>query len=98
MALVARLGDKCIGSCKVHGPDIIGTIITASPNVSVNNRQVARLGDKVLANCGHIATIITAAPKTDSNNRLGTARLGDKVGASPYEGIIITASTNVNAG
>lgn len=98
MALVARLGDKCIGSCKVHGPDIIGTIITASPNVNVNGRQVARLGDKVLANCGHIATIITATTKTDSNNRFGTATLGDKVGASPYEGIIITASTNVNAG
>ena len=53
--------------------------------------------DKVLANCGHIATIITAAPKTDSNSKLGTARLGDNVGASPYEGIIITASGNVNA-
>lgn len=98
MALVARLGDKCVGTCSVHGPDIIGTIITASGNVNVNGLAVARLGDKVLANCGHIATIITAASKTDSNSRLGTARLGDTVGASPYEGIIITASTNVNAG
>lgn len=97
MALVARLGDKCVGSCKVHGPNIIGIIITASADVNVNGLGVARLGDKVLADCGHIATIITAAPKTDSNSKLGTARLGDNVGASPYEGIIITASGNVNA-
>jgi uncharacterized Zn-binding protein involved in type VI secretion len=96
MKLVARLGDKCVGTCKVHGPNIIGTIITASSSVNVNNRQVARLGDTVLANCGHTAIILTAAPATFANNLL-VARLGDNVGASPYEGIIITASPDVNA-
>jgi hypothetical protein len=50
----------------------------------------------VLANCGHTAIILTAAPATFANNLL-VARLGDNVGASPYEGIIITASPDVNA-
>lgn len=96
MALVARLGDKCIGSCSVHGANIIGRIITSSANVAANSTPVARLGDKVLANCGHVATIITAAPRTDSNTSGGTARLGDLVGNSPYKGVIITASTTVD--
>lgn len=91
---VARLGDKTIGTCEVHGPNIQGTIVTASPNSSSNNRAVARLGDHVLADCGHTALIITASANTNTNNR-GTARLGDLVGAGPYSATIVTASSDV---
>lgn len=97
MKFVARLGDKTIGSCEEHGDDIQGTIITASADITANNKPVARLGDKVLAECGHISTIITAGMKTNPNNKGGIARLGDQVGDSPYTAIIITSSTNVTA-
>lgn len=92
---IARLHDQTIGNCSVHGSNIGGKIVTASANHMVNNRGVARLRDKVLADCGHEAYIITAAGTVKTNNR-GTARLNDQVGDSPYTGKIVTASPNVD--
>lgn len=91
---IARLNDKTLGDCAVHGPNIRGRIISGSGDVSVNGRSTARLGDKVLADCGHISDIITSGVTEDTNNKGGTARLNDKVGNSPYTARIITASTN----
>jgi uncharacterized Zn-binding protein involved in type VI secretion len=90
---VARLNDKTIGDCAEHGSNIAGRIITASGNTSANGRTIARLGDRVKADCGHEAKIITASGDTSTNTR-GTARLNDKVGESPYTGKIVTASAN----
>lgn len=91
---VARLNDRTFGTCSAHPVPLAtgGSIITASGNTSCNNRPVARLGDTVLADCGHTSLIITASPNSDTNSRGGTARLGDKVGAGPYDATIITAS------
>lgn len=93
---IARLNDKTIGTCALHGPGISGTIITASSKYYANGRQVARQGDKVKASCGHTAEIITYASRHNVDSRDGTARLNDKVGNSPYVGRIITASGNTN--
>lgn len=90
----ARLNDQTIGDCSVHGENIKGKIVSASSNIEINGRGLARLGDRVEAECGHTAYIITASSTEDPNNKLGTARLNDKVGDSPYTGKIITASTN----
>jgi len=87
----ARINDKTIGTCRIHGPNIGGRIIEASADVKVNGRGVARIGDKVQADCGHTATIITSSPSGDVNDR-DIARLNDKVGDSPYTGKISTAS------
>lgn len=88
---VARLGDKTIGGCAVHGPGIGGTITSASPDVICNGKGVARLGDQVTADCGHVSQIITASYTVITNGR-GTARLSDSVAGSPYIATIITAS------
>ena len=90
---IARLNDQTMGNCSEHGNDIGGKITSASPNVTANSRGVARLGDKVLADCGHEAVIITASPTVSANQR-GVARLSDQVGNSPYTAKIITASPN----
>lgn len=90
----ARLGDRTLGSCSIHGPGIGGTIITASGNVIVNDRGAARLADTVLADCGCEALIITAAPTVIANDR-GIARLSDLVQGPSYEAQIITASGDV---
>lgn len=92
---VARLNDKTMGTCSVHGNDIEGKIITASPNTFANKRGIARLHDKVEASCGHTAVIITASPN-DKTNKRGTARLNDKVQGDEYVAKIITASPNVS--
>lgn len=91
----ARLNDKTLGTCSVHGPNIKGRIITGSGNIYINDRPTARLGDEVLAECGHRAKIITASGSEDSNAKTATARLNDKVKGPEYTGKIVTASTNV---
>lgn len=95
---VARLGDTTDGTCShsSHSSPIkvSGKIITASGNVSANNRKVARLGDTVETDCGHTSVIITASGNTSVNN-IHTARLGDTIGDGPYDAVIITASPNV---
>lgn len=97
MQPVARLGDRTMGSCSVHGSGIGGTISSASSTITVNNIPAARLGDTVDADCGHVATIISAGMNTDPNNKGGIARLNDQVGNSPYTATIVSASSTVKA-
>ena len=93
---IARLNDKTLGDCAVHGPNIQGRIITASGSEQVNGRPMARLGDTVRADCGHESKIVTASSSENPDSKIGTARLNDKVGrpGEPYKARIITASTN----
>ena len=94
MRHVARLGDRTVGTCSVHSGTIGGTIITASEDVKANSLGVARLGDLVQADCGHIAYVITAAHLTQANSR-GYARLSDLVQGPEYKGTIVTCSPDV---
>lgn len=91
----ARLGDRTVGTCSIHPGTIGGTIITASEDVQANSRGVARLGDTVLADCGHTAVIVTAAALTKANSR-GFARLSDLVQGPEYSGTIVTCSNDVS--
>jgi uncharacterized Zn-binding protein involved in type VI secretion len=95
----ARLGDTTQGICSDSSHDqpikVNGKIITASSNVTANNRQVAIVGDVVKADCGHKSHIITGSTTTVKVNGKLTARLGDKVKDGPYDAKIITASTDV---
>lgn len=94
MSGAARLGDRTVGTCSVHGIDIGGTIVTASSDTFVNGIAVARLGDMVIADCGHDALVVTASPNTNANN-CGVARLGDIVVGDKYTGNIVSASSDV---
>lgn len=96
---IARLGDLTHGTCYAHETPLTtnGRIITASPDTIINNRGVARLGDTVMADCGHTSVIITSSPNTVINNR-GVARLGDQIGSGPYIATIITASPDTLIG
>ena len=91
---IARLGDSTFGTCYAHNTPIIvgGSIISGSQHSLCNGRPVARLGDTVLADCGHTAIIISASTNTDCNNR-GVARLGDSTAGS-YVATIISASVD----
>ena len=91
---IARLGDSTFGTCYSHTNPILvgGTIISGSTDHACNGRHVARLGDTVLANCGHTAIIVSASTNTDCNNR-GVARLGDST-AGAYVATIISASVD----
>lgn len=93
MTGVARMGDRTIGYCDVHGEQE-GVIITASESYFLDGLGVARLNDIVRVNCKHVAKIITASGDMTVDT-LGVARLGDQVKGDTYEGKIITASDDM---
>ena len=90
---VARLGDCTHGICYAHSTPIkvSGKIISASSDTYCDTLGIARLGDTVLAECGHTGTIISASENALCND-LGIARLGDNI-AGKYVATIISAST-----
>jgi len=89
---IARLGDATMGTCYCHDSPITvgGKIISASEDHLTNGRGTARLGDTVMADCGHTAKIISAK-ETEFVNGRGVARLGDNFEGC-YVGKIISAS------
>lgn len=97
----ARLGDRVSGICNGPGHSSNlptgGTIVTASSDVSANNRGVARIGDKVQLDCnsGHLAVIVSSSPDVKANR--DNARLGDKVQGDnvSFQGEIVTSSPDV---
>ena len=64
---IARVGDRCHGTCHHPSHDspitVGGTIITGSDKGYDEDRKIARVGDKVRTDCGHIGTIITGSDK-----------------------------------
>lgn len=95
----ARITDIGVGKDKCHSPtkkNVIGIIVTGSANVFVNGLGLARLGDIVVRNDGHIGVIVTGSGSVFTNG-LGNARLTDFF-TGCFEGIIITGSANVFTG
>lgn len=93
---VARHNDIVLGDCEIHGVDIKGKIISSSSDVEANGRGVARIGDKVEAECGHVSTIVSGSTSEKPNNKPGIARQNSTVGLpnEPYKGRILTGSTD----
>ena len=93
---VARIMDRTYGVCYAHKRPITvgGTIITGDPQTNADGLPVSRLGDTVLADCGHTSKIVTGSVPTFSSG-IFVARLGDSVADGPYIATIITASTDV---
>lgn len=89
---IARLGDFTNGVCYCHDEPIpvSGEIITSSNTTKVNNLGVARVGDTVMATCGHTGVIVTGKD-THLVDGVKVARLGDTFEGC-YIGEIITAS------
>ena len=93
--LVARLNDICSGTCRYHGQQT-GKIIESSSDVTVNGVGVARVGDKVQANCGHFGTIVDNGLNVYANNK-SIARINDTT-EGDFTATITTSSSDVNAG
>lgn len=87
---IARLDDETYGFCTSHNKNVSGRIITASEDHLTNGRGTARIGDTVLADCGHTGDIVTGKEDQFVNGQ-GVARLEDTFDGI-YKGEIITAS------
>lgn len=79
-----------LGSKHSHG----GTIITASPNVTVNGKPVARKGDAANCPIHGTVTIVGGSLKVTANGR-GRARIGDALSCGA---VIVDGSTNQDVG
>lgn len=95
---MARVGDRTQGVCCHSSHDgcisIGGTIISGSPDsFGETYTGIARLGDEVLTDCGHIGHIITGDETVFVNGR-NMARLGDLVGGV-YTATIVSSSTTI---
>ena len=86
---VARIGDIGIGICKCHDNIRMTGKIIKGDNTRVDlNSPVARIGDTVLADCGHTGVIVTGNFKhVDANSPI--ARVGDRFEGC-FTGVIIT--------
>lgn len=96
--MIARVGDRTTGTCSAHIVPITtgGTITTGSGTVTCEGPAVARLGDAVELDCGHMSAITSASSSVTADG-LGVARIGDEVAQSPYNGTIISAAGVVSA-
>lgn len=93
---VCRIGDMGVGVCNdpTHpGRPITANIMIGSFNVTANNIGRARMGDLVMASCGHVATMAIGNPLVLVNNMPG-CRMGDLFSGTPV-GTIIIGSPNV---
>lgn len=95
--LVARVGDRTIGTCFAHDPPIVvgGTVVSGSSDTTVNSKLDARVGDIVRTDCGHTSKIVTGSPSVTTNGKL-SARIGDKVNGV-YVAEIISGSPDTTA-
>ncbi len=87
----ARLTDVGTGVCSIHGPKT-GKIITCSNNTKLNGLGVARVGDVVLATCGHTGVLVSGSPNVKTNGKQNI-RIGDPF-TGIFSGNIITGSGN----
>jgi uncharacterized Zn-binding protein involved in type VI secretion len=89
---IARVTDRTHGTCYGHKNPISvgGTIITGDAKTRADSLSVARIGDTVLADCGHTGTIISGSGSVFSSS-ISISRLGDSV-TGTYVATIISAS------
>ena len=91
-----RKDDITIGFCVVCRKPSAGKIDTASDDVKINGRGVARDTDIVKANCSHTGKIKATSTATKINGKL-IAKVGDPF-LGDYFGVLTIGSTDTRAG
>ena len=89
---VARVSDTTFGVCYGHKYPITvtGTIISGDTREITEGMPTARVGDTVMAACGHTGTIISGGYRHICSG-FPIARLGDKV-VGTYMATIISSA------
>jgi uncharacterized Zn-binding protein involved in type VI secretion len=79
---ICRVGDQCTGTCNAgssgHPRTFIGTWLTGSPDVFVDDLPVVRIGDTGITDCGH-QIVATGGSTSGFANDLSIHRVGDAV-------------------
>ena len=86
MIPLARNGDIAIGICPCHKSPrpVTGVVMATAVKSNVEGLPVARVGDTVIADCGHIAVILGGSAKTIVEGKpagqVGSSVSGDWMG------------------
>ena len=100
MSAAARLTDIGVGTCcdSSHNGcvSMTGFIISSANTVIAEEIPVARCGDIVMGNCGHIGIIITCSNTVIAENS-GLARIGDQF-VGTFSGTIVSGAISVDVG
>ena len=96
MPNIARIGDLCTGTC-FHPSHVVpismtGTIQTGASTVTCEGSGVARIGDQVLTDCGHIGLIVSSSTTVFAEGAM-VARVGVSVAGDFVATITAGAST-----
>jgi uncharacterized Zn-binding protein involved in type VI secretion len=89
---IATIGSICDGDCYCHPPQssipMIGMVVTGSSMTEAEGRQMARVGDTVLGNCGHVSIIVTGSPTIETEGA-PQSRVSDQF-TGCFIGMIVT--------
>lgn len=71
-----------VGTCVCHPIPIpmVGVVVSASPNKSLESKGANRVGDIVLGYCGHVGVMVAGSSTVTTNN------LAQCVVSSPFVG------------
>ena len=100
MPAAARLTDIGVGTCcdSSHNGcvQMTGFIISSASTVVAEDQLVARCGDIVMGNCGHVGIIVSCSSNVIAENS-GIARVGDQFSGT-FSGIIVSGANTVEVG
>jgi uncharacterized Zn-binding protein involved in type VI secretion len=89
IATITSIGS---GVCWCHPPaspiPMIGMVLTGATRTEAEGKLMARIGDIVIGNCGHVSMIITGSTRIDTEGR-PQARVTDQF-MGCFQGMIIT--------
>ncbi len=89
IATITSIGS---GVCSCHPPaspiPMIGMVLTGATRTEAEGKLMARIGDIVIGNCGHVSMIITGSTRIDTEGR-PQARVTDQF-MGCFQGMIIT--------
>jgi len=91
----SRIGDMGVGICVCHVPPIpmIGFLITGAGTELSEDPPPSRIGDVILAICGHTGIMIQGSPDTIVENS-PTSRVGDAF-TGCFIGVLVTGAPHV---
>lgn len=97
MSKLAKVGDIAVGTCYDHTSPrgVTGVIVSGSSNCTCNGMNIARIGDTVAFDCGHVGVVASGSSTVFCNN-IPVARIGDAV-TGPMTATIVSGSNNVNS-
>lgn len=91
LATITSIGT---GVCWCHPPaspiPMTGMVITGAAKSEAEGKQMSRVGDLVLGNCGHVSIMITGSPTIETEGRQQSKVTDQFTGC--FQGMIVSGT------